>query len=126
MIASIDSNAVLLKKMQEYENGNSSNNDNNDIQNYLGKAAYEQSSCICKNKSGGNYDNNLDGIKYSLNELHRKNDMLTIFVIFLVIFVLIQYSSVNQRYDNLHFVPVPINSPNLPNPLNSPSNVSTS
>lgn len=82
-----DENKMLLDRMRQLEKKES-------LQNYLeSSATSKDSQCECSKSAGFNIKNELDGFRKTLDELQRKNDMLTIFIIFLVIFVILQFNS---------------------------------
>ncbi len=88
-------NQILINRLKQVEKKES-------LQNYLEKNIKAETnlrhdSCDCHKNAKMDIKNDLDSFKKSLDELQRKNDMLTIFIIFLVIFVVMQFNS-NSKY----------------------------
>jgi hypothetical protein len=88
---------LLINRLKQVEKKES-------LQNYLEnsvmsdiKSNLSHNSCDChknvKTNMKTDIKSDLESFKKTLDELQRKNDMLTIFIIFLVIFVVMQFNS---------------------------------
>lgn len=91
----------LMKKIRELESSSELNNIKEQNQEYNTNSQFAQIQGGCSNCK--NSTNNVNGInkidneilRRSLFDLQRKNDMLTMFIVFLVVFVFMQYNTLN-------------------------------
>jgi hypothetical protein len=75
----------LMKKIKELESS--------EPNEYSPKRSF--GGCDCKNHGAPN-EIDRESLRQALMELQRKNDMLTMFIVFLVVFIVMQYNTFNQ------------------------------